>query len=448
MTLALEHLNKLGVPSTFEGRYTQEEAVKLLQGHPLDSAKADVIHAKLAAIAGVQLTGLLEKAMPGVRWRERVLVRTLPFGESSASFLSFEDDSHAILVSKALQESLIRMANVLVYFDCATSLARRSLRRKTRERRNLEAATRVTALLRYMVLGQRMTGRAPSALAVLDDESFKYAGEIVGSAVMFIVAHELAHIAHNHVSASTQPYNASGKTSIGEVQELQADHWAVNCIADLLDRGDSLKVNGMSSRELALWSAFLGLFATQLTEQAIYVRRNRTHPEAWARWAVLEQLNEKSEERAETLRLAFMCAVLGATKLDEQLPSEAWKFLWTDEQLTTEEGITPKILQAWDLRQTCPLDQLLPEARRLATPTGLTFLKELAAGELALALSRIGIPDRRLGRILDTGSALEFSTLRKAIEEASGTLASEEKEVFSVAAVRLASNQLRSEERE
>jgi hypothetical protein len=446
LTLALEHLNKLGVPSTFEGDYSRNDAVRLLQGHSIDPVKADLIHAKLAAIVGVQLTDLLEARVSrsGLGWRDRLVVRTLPYGESSASFLSFEDGSHAILVSRALQEGLIRMANALVYFDVATSLARLSFRRKTKERKNLDAATRVTALLRYLLLGHRMRGKTPRALAVLDRKSFQYAGEIAVSAVRFVVAHELAHIAHNHVSSSVEPYGSGQKVSVSEIQELQADDWAMRCVADLLDH-DSDHRQGAPPKGMALWAAFLGLIATQITEQSIYIRRNRSHPEAWARWAVLEKQDE-SDERTSALRLAFMAASIGATKLDEQLPPELWGILWKNQELTVEESITPQTLQRWDFLQTCPIEELLVEARRQATPQGLAFLEEVNVGELPLALSRVGISDRRLARMLDPSSALEFSTLRSAIADVAASLVEGDQQLYVVAAVRVAAEYLRKEE--
>ena len=443
MTLAQDHLSNLGVPIGFEeGSYEKEDAIRLLQGHPIDPVTADAIHSRMAASAGTQLISLLEDAVPGGRWQDRLLVRTLPFGESSASFLSFEDDSYAILVSRALQESLIRMANVLVYFDLATSLARLSLRRKKKERRNLEATTRITALLRCLVLGQRMTGRAPEALAVLDRESFQYAGELAISGVMFVIAHELAHIVLQHVDSSMESFRGDPKISISKIQELQADDWALNCLTELLgDGAGRWGRKGMTSHEIALWAAFLGLIATQVTEQAVYVRRNRTHPEAWVRWAVLEEKDEDADKRTNALRLSFLFATVGATKLDESFPSEAWSSLWRDRELTVAGDLTSATLQSWDYLQTCPLDELLDQAKRSATSKGMTFLEDVAECDLSLALSRIGVSNRRAERLLDPSSALDFSSLRKAIEDAD-SLAERDEGIFTIAATRLAVSRL------
>ncbi len=229
--LAQEHLLSLGVSSTVDHEYTEEDAIAVLQGRTADPAVADTIHSKLAWVVGVQVVGFINKELPKLRWTsDRVLVRTLLDGESAARPLSFPDGSHAVLVSRALQESLICIANVLEYFDVSSGLARLSLRRRKREQLSFETTAHVTAILRYLLLGQRMTGRAPQAPARLDRHSIDIAGKMAAGAVMFVVAHELAHIAYGHTGSSSTPYGPDGKVTVGELQELQADSWALNCL--------------------------------------------------------------------------------------------------------------------------------------------------------------------------------------------------------------------------
>ena len=441
MNLALEHLRRMGVPLELKGSYSQDEAVQLLQGRPVEPAVADRVHSKLAWIAGQQLVELLIRDAPELGWiRERIVVRTLPSGESSASFQSFPDDSHAVLVSRALQESLIAMANILVFMDVTTSPTGWSLRRRRQRKENKESVGRVTSALRYMMLGHRMTGRAPRTPAILDEQSFDFAGQIAIGAVMFVIAHEIAHLVHGDSESSIRPYADDSEVSIGEVQELQADSWAFNLLAHLLalDPADP----GMPPEEIALWSAFTAIFATQITEKAIYVRRNRTHPEAWARWAVLEKHAPKSDGRTDSLRLAFQGGAIGAMKLDEGFPDKLWPLLWKDEMLSVEERFDLETLRRWDLLNTRPVLEMARDTERAVTPAGRELIADLRQGDLAGALGALSIPDRRLSRILDPSLALEFSTLRSVLDDSPVELTTGDRDAFSVTAVRLAAEHL------
>jgi hypothetical protein len=443
MTLALEQLEKLGIPRQLEASYSREDAVAVLRGQAKDPAAIDAVHAKLALNAGAQLLNLLIKDAEGLEWlRDRIACRTLLFGESSASFLSFPDDSHAILVSRALQESLVGMANILVYLDVSTGLANTYLRRRKRRRASEESVGRVSGALRYLLLGQRMTGRAPRTPAALDEESFQFAGRIAVGAVMFVIAHEIAHIVHGHTESSTRAYREKGGASISEAQELQADSWALNLLMRLFDIDSQEAPGGMQPSEVALWSAFTAIFATQITEKAIYVRRSRTHPEAWARWAVLEKQVPGSEERADSLRLAFMMSAAGAMKFDERFPDDLWPLLWSDPMLGIDEVVDLATLESWDRLNTGPLDELVSDTEPMLTSDGQTLVGALREGSIAGGLSRIGVPDPRLARILDPSLALEFSTLKGVVEKTSPALTSGDPDAFAVVAARLAATHL------
>jgi hypothetical protein len=431
-SLAQQHLRRLGVPSKLHQSYEKDDAVHVLQGIRVDSAIYDSIHLKLAWIVGVQLVGHINGKFPDLRWSDdRVAVRTLIDGEASASFLSFEDGSHAVLVSRALQENLIRMANVIEYFDISRGLAKLSLRRSKRQRESFETAARLSAVLRYLLLGQRMHGVAPSAPAKLDKRSFDIAGKMATGALMFVVAHEIAHIAHGHESISLQPHSPDGPVTISEVQELQADVWALHFLTEFM-------ADDPAPENIALWCAFIALFAMQVTERTVHVRRNRTHPEAWARWATLEQQATKADDRTERLRLGFMAALMGASKLDEAFPEEVWPLLWKDAMLSVEPSITVGTLTMWDRLQSAPLDELSAKAASAATADGKVVLTALQRGELADVFRRVVAKPRHRERLLDPRTALGFSTLREVFANASPALANGDQTGFSVVCARLA----------
>lgn len=437
MTLALEQLERLGIPRQLETSYSQEDAILVLRGQAQDLTVIDAVHGKFALNAGERLMDLLIEDAGDLGWlRGRIAFRTLLFGESSASFLSFPDDSHAVLVSRALQESLVGMANILVYLDVATGLTSQ-LRRRKRQKASQECTGRVTGALRYLLLGQRMTGRAPRTPAALDGESFQFAGQIAVGAVMFVIAHEIAHIVHRHTESSTRAYKEEGGASISEVQELQADSWALSLLIRLFSI-DSQEPGATPAIEVALWSAFTAIFATQITEKAIYVRRSRTHPEAWARWAVLERHGPGSDERADSLRLAFMMSAAGAMSFGEEFPDELWPLLRTDPMLGIDEAVDLATLRSWDRLNTAPVDELVGEAEPSLTADGRALVGALREGDLAGGLTSIGVPDPRLRRILDPSLALEFSTLKEAVEKPSLPLTIGDPDAFAVIAARLA----------
>jgi Peptidase U49 len=434
-SLALEHLRHLGVPATFGG-YTKEDAVRVLQGRGVESTVRDIIHNKLAWIVGVQLIGHINQRFPQLRWtHDRVVVRTLLDGEASASVLSFPDGSHAILVSRALQENLICMANVVEYLDISTALARLSFRRKKRERERFESAARVATILRYLLLGYRMRGAAPPAPAQLDKRSFDIAGKMAAGALMFVVAHEIAHIAHRHETVALTPHGPDGPVTVSERQELQADVWAVNFLKKVM-ADDPAPENDV------LWSAFIALFAMHVTEQALYIRRNRTHPEAWARWAVLEKLAATADDRTEGLRLTFLNAVASASNLTESFPNELWPLLWQDRMLSVAPLISEETLMWWDHLHTADIDELAAKAERSATPDGKLVLRLLRSGDLEGVLGRIVPSPRRRDALLNPSAALAFSTLRQAFDDTPTRLSDGNQTAFSVVATRIAAQHL------
>lgn len=250
-TLAQQHVTLLGLPPVV-GSYEKDDAWQVLQGRHVEPIVADSVHDRLACTVGALVLNHLNAKFPRLRWTpERFLVRTIRHGESSASFRSFGNGSRLVLVSRLLQETLIVTANVIEYFDLATSLARLSLRRRNRERQMLRASARVTAVLRYLLLAQRLTGRTPAAFAVLDQKSATVAGQLAAGAGMFVVAHEIGHIAFNHEAPSTAIHDEASGVTVSELQELQADNFAFGLLRDLMS----------DDPEAVLWSAFIALFA-------------------------------------------------------------------------------------------------------------------------------------------------------------------------------------------
>ncbi len=97
-----------------------------------------------------------------------IVVRTMVDSESAASVVGFEDGSYGILMSSALQQSLIRLANVICYVDAAQSQVNAIRRRRKRDGAASAMSAQTTAMMRYFLIAQRTTGEAPGATARLD----------------------------------------------------------------------------------------------------------------------------------------------------------------------------------------------------------------------------------------------------------------------------------------
>ncbi len=117
---------------------------------------------------------------------------------------------------------------------------------------------------------------------------------------MFVVAHEIGHIAHGHRPGASEMLD-TGRTTVSEMQELQADIFSVDVLRRVLE-----------SEQLAIWGAFIALHATFLTESGLYLRRGSSHPEGWARWAVLEKQLNLPASAEDRIRAVMLVSVAGA----------------------------------------------------------------------------------------------------------------------------------------
>jgi hypothetical protein len=377
-TMAQARLEDRGVWNRPVQKHSQDDALRMLQGREVDPVVADVLHDKLSWVIGVQVLGYLRRDADAAltQWLDRIEIRTLRHGEPSASCETFSDGSQLIVVSRALQESVITMANVVVYLDIATAVSGFGRWRKRGELTRAGVA-RVVALLRCLLIVQRTTGQAPPVPTRFDAERTMAAGRVAAAGMMFIVAHELGHLLHGHGEASAPQI---GSVTDPVQRELQVDFWAAGLLKEILDDDDA--------RTESMQAAFVALRALHLTEAALTVRRSRTHPEAWARWATLEKvLKPRTDPRVEGFRVALLAAIGGATQTDEVLPDELWAPIWRDERLSMPDDLSQAKVSAWDRLQTRPLDPLVEEADREATADGRALLAALRCGDVRAALA-------------------------------------------------------------
>ena len=327
---------------------------------------------------------------------------------------------------------LFVLSNLLIYVDVEGSRPASLIRRLTRRRKaSFDVALYVGASLRHVVLVQRLTGRMPQTIARLDDDPAEIAMHMAFVALTFVLAHETGHIALGHDSMPDAPYDPKlGSVTISEAQELQADQFAINLLTDILPAED---------RAAVAWAAFITLFARQITESALYIRRSGTHPRAFARWAMLDAHIPDQAHGDQMLRATLMAAVGGALERSDHMTAELWAVLGA------EAAADPATLEHWDLLQTSALEPLLTEAATTATPLGRTLLDHLHAGRIDAALDLLGIKPNPQAKMLDRSEALSFYTLKSAVEKAPDRLTTGDETTFNIVAARLAANHLKGD---
>jgi hypothetical protein len=423
-SLAQRHLEQLAGPPVVGG-YEREDASAILRGESVPEVAAAAIHDKMGRLYGkILLDGIAHRHPELGRSLDSIAIRTMLDSESAASVVGFEDGSYAVLISSALQESLIRITNLICYVDAAQAQFRGISRRRRRDRGAFTLSARTTAMMRYFLVAHRTTGQAAGATIRLDESALAAASELVGAALMYIVAHEIGHVAHGHQRAASTPID-TGRITISEVQELQADLFAVKLLREILD-----------SDQTAVWGAFIALQALFITEAGIFLRRGSSHPEGWARWAVLDQHLRLSDGADAQLRVLMMATVGGALQMGERFPRKLWPSLFDDPSLIVEATASQQTLERWDAWQTDPLANVIATAHERATENGRRFLRAVNDGDLAQTLRGIAPSVRFVDAIIDPSVALVYATFVNMIEAAGLTEDAHDGRLYAVAATR------------
>jgi hypothetical protein len=167
----------------------------------------------------------------------------------------------------------------------------------------------------------------------------------------------------------------------------------------------------------AMWGVFLALLAMELTERAIYIRRNSTHPLAWARWAVVEQMLGGGQDRAKSYQLAIHAAAVAALKLDEVFPTSGWTVVQRA-QIIAARSIDLALV---DQLLTAPIDQLVTRAHATSSARGREIIALMREDSIADALSALGAKERLVQALADDRWAVKFFTIKNLIESACTT---------------------------
>lgn len=418
------------------GGYTSGQARSLLRGGLVDPAAAAALHSKMLTLCTKPILAYLSSRFPGtVLHRGAVVIRPLADGESSASVTPYVDQSVLLLVSHALQDALIAVANAVIFLDASTASSRLSRRRRKRTEGTVESVAHVIVAIRLLLIVQRTTGRVIHPSWHLDEQGFETAGQMAMLALQFVIAHELAHIAHGHISSADSTQVEVGHVNQSITQELQADVLAFRLLKDILE------TEGEPDPETqAMWGAFLALIAMEVTENSLYARRNSTHPEPVHRWGMVEYLADvQPKADIKELRALAITAVVGASRLHKPLTVDRWSLLHGSQHLRLDPVVNIAEIMEIDRLNGTPLSVLVPMAREVSSAIGKEVISRLEGGQLAAAMDLLGVSQRRIIALLDGRNAITFYTLKNMIGASpKGSAMSDNILLFSITCARLA----------
>jgi Peptidase U49 len=421
VSLAEEHFERyFGVPQRVD--YTTEEARDFVRGRSTRDEAKEHLYAKMLQLCSI----LVADSLSIKRNSSQLVIRSLPDGESSASVTGFADGSFFIRVSTALLDAVMSAANMAVMFEHRVA-ATSAFTRRGRRRQAREAAIELSAAFRAWIILQRVSGMTQSLSFNLAQADTEAAGAIALDALQFVLSHEVAHIALKHTDVAAENTIAAGHISHSQSQELQADNLAVRFIRG--ERPGQAAVNADP-----MWGVFLALLATELTESAIYIRRNSTHPLAWARWAVLDKLLGGGEGRSGSYQGVILMAAVEALKLDDTFPAEGWDAL----QRAQTIAVGSADLVQLDRLLTAPVDRVARRAHATSSPRGREVLTRLRDASLADALSMLRATRRYVQAVTDDRWAVSFFTIKSLIEsECINEALNPDSLLFSVAGTRM-----------
>jgi hypothetical protein len=403
MSLAEEHFERLsGSPEP--GGYAVGEARDVLSGRPVRDEARELVYAKMLQLGSI----LIADSLKIKKNSSQLVIRSLPEGESSASAKEFPDGSFAIRVSYALLDALTSVANMAMMFERTVASAQAAFTRRGRQRQTQQAAAELATAMRAWIIMRRLTGTTQGLSFNLAETDSEFAAAIALEALQFVLAHEIAHISLKHTHAEADSTVSAGHINYSQAQELQADNLAIRM------------VSGQRPNQIAeagpMWGVFLALLATEMTESAIYIRRNSTHPLAWARWGVIDKMFGTGPGREKSYQLALLAAFMAAIKLDEALPASNWTALQQAQITVKPTGL--EHFAHLDHLLTAPINQMAERTYTTSSARGREVFALLHNAKIADAMVALRIKEIYIRGITDDRSAVAFFTIKNLIESA------------------------------
>jgi IrrE N-terminal-like domain len=380
--------------------YASEDAKRVVLGHETTRDIAESVKSDLIGRAAEVILASVDEQTGSRSESERAVIGLVKDHEASASVRIFEDRSFLILLSTTLVDVLIAFANAHAYLLAGVGQARRAIRRRTRESISEDVAGRLAAVLRWLITQQKMTGEMKQPRWELDVDHAERASRVTLAALLFVIAHELGHVALEDDMSAANAASRDGHMSVTEVQELQADLFALRFLTHAF-RGDE---------ELVLWGAFVALMGTEFTEASLYARSNSNHPKAWARYGLIEkQGGTISDAYDEKMRVALLCAIMAARDDRVPMPAGFWSLLVTDSEIGVPGGVDLDTVIRFDRMLSLPVEELVQGA--VITPEISEALALIQSGSVEDGMFALGVPLAMVLQLVDDSTILDFPSL-------------------------------------
>lgn len=340
---------------------------------------------------------------------------------TSASTRSFPDGSHLIMVSDALMSLLQTLGELIVVWSKSKGRFRLfSTVRRVREydmRDDLASTDPViiggAATLRYFILHQRAWATSAHVGTTLSLRDKLHAPELslVSSALLFVLAHEVGHVALRHSRIACEV------PADEQARELEADLFAFEVLHRMTNNADA-----------AYASAVLALSAIAITTGPLFIRAPETHPPVADRIANLFNHHPQGLQFAKAY-WGFIEMVTGAIAVEQPLDQRCWEAMISQKEFDTRHhrreyftlirgfdnciNINPKGARDLILSQDDMPESMRKNFDRIDRSAVEECLMNLQSGHIDSALYALGV--QRTQKLLDPMVPLSFHSMVSAL---------------------------------
>lgn len=289
----------------------------------------------------------------------------------------------------------------------------RAARAWTRTNGDTDADSRSVALgagaLRYESIHQRLWARS-AKLATTGDLWSKFGDALTGKrtqiALIFIIAHEMAHVLLGHTKSKLDAANDGRRIPADRLHawELEADEWALRCVESMPFIA-SVRSGG------PVEGATVALLAIHMNSDPLFIRAPESHPNTADRIRRLWDITTCSRIVAQPLLGVVFDMVANAGSPDTPLASEWWESLFT----------APEFNTTWHSREYFTMIRVLDESAGWSTDlthANIERLPRVATGGTTVSMAAVDF-----GRVDAAFDALDTHDRPSAVLTALGVYA-------------------------
>lgn len=284
-----------------------------------------------------------------VRDPAQLLVADLDQEGVSATCGIEDDESGLVLIADGLHALIVYMSSLAMYCGLDFSSARRVyISQLGMSKRQAESA----ALLRYVVLQERLQGRSSKPTLNLGRAATRLNELYVQVATTFVVAHEVGHFVLGHPNASFATTQGVELPTVASDQQLEtvADMFAYETVHRVL----AAHVPDRKREDVVQKGVGIALLAVDMYEHGTFIRGAHSHPAAGERWlSILEAGRQTRSSPAITSLSALRRPYEAALDFDIPLDEDCWRQVNRSKKLLITDSV------ASDLRNMRGVDRLM-----------------------------------------------------------------------------------------